>query len=174
MSDTYDRRNARARAEGWTSYGQKRRALRLGHDTPSEYRQAKATAAATHTPVQAAPGLRSMRQLASGVVKAVNPEANREIGVKATRAGTLYGAKGDDQRQALATILRRTSGSRRVTFAIGAGRPLGQKGRGYSVQYIRDLLDEYDGDMGDVLDHLAAEGGYGDDAGSGYVSMGVV
>jgi hypothetical protein len=112
--------------------------------------------------------------MASGIVKGTDRAANRAIGVKATRAGNLYGAR-PEQRQALAPILRRTSGGRRVSFAIGAGQPMGQKGRGYSVDYILDLLDDNDGDMDAVLDYLAEQGGYSDDsAGGGYVSMTVV
>jgi len=180
VSSTEGRRNERSRQAGWSSRAQERHARGLGYTTPADYRDAKTEARTTRTPVQLNPNrIEEAHVLSSGVVKAFQPEANRRIGVKATRAGTVYGAKGPAQVQALGTILRRTARSRRVAITIDGTAPMGRKGRGFSVGFIRDRWAQWSeenegGTFEEFLDDLAEEFGYGRAAGAGYVSMTVV
>lgn len=184
MSAAEERRNERARREGWSSRAQQRQAKALGYSDPRAYREAKSDARAARIPVQANPAaLRSPRVLASGVVKATAPAANRRLGVKATRAGTVYGGKGAGQVAAMGKVLGQIKGSKRVAISIGGGAPLGSRGRGFSAAFIREKWNEWreenpDGDFGDFLDDLATEFGYeegGAGAGAGsYVSMTIV
>jgi len=180
MSSTEQRRNERARAAGWSSRAQERSARALGYTTPADYRQAKQEAHAARVPVQLNPNrIGNVTVLASGVVKAFQPAANRRIGVKATRAGNVYGAKSGGQVEALAGILRRSRRSSRVSITIDGSVPMGAKGRGLSAGYLLDRWAEYHAETGgtfeEFLGALADEFGYaGAQGGAGYVSMTVV
>lgn len=137
----YSRRNERARAEGFSSYGQQRRAGELGYNTAGEYQRAKLAARSDREPMPRAPGMSGTRTLRGGA----------EVG----RMGKAFGIYADDRSQ-LAGVrgeLGRYSDSRRVSVWIGGAQVGGS--RGFTMGYLRDWIDdEYDGDFDAWLDDV--------------------
>lgn len=145
MSAASDRRNARARAEGYTSYSQRYRAERAGYQgKAAEY--------------NAAVDLRN----ADGIVK--RAARGLLLGGGQTRTGTVISADLRDPKQAqqLVREMGRFRGDRKARVTIersdGSVVNVGSKG-GMSLQYLLDMLGPDPRDMEDGEDDMD---GFGD------------
>lgn len=138
----YERRNTRARAAGWSGYGQMRRAKDLGYRSPREYTDAK--------------------QKARGEAVEPSPRPYRRTIAGVTVAG--MGAAGGGVAgpwSALAKIERRLMryrGSRRATIYVG-GKRFGA--RGFSIDFLKARIAEH-GSLEAWLEHVAASMGASD------------
>lgn len=151
MAGKYDRRNARAIQEGWTGYGQKRAAARLGYTTPSEYTRALGQARKQHRPVPAQPSApRRTVPTPAGLVRV------RDIGGGAVAVGGPWGAAAAIWRE-----VRRFADHRRATIHIG-GIQYGR--RGFRIGYIKALMAEQGVTFAEWLEWLVTEGGGGTDS----------
>lgn len=153
----YSRRNERARAAGWASYGEQRRAGERGWSTPSEYRAAKAGRGHRATPVNPYAPARPLRQ--GGEVGGL-PGGRVGIVAPFTPAG-LDG----DPRGGVRQELNRYSGSRRITIHVG-GAQVG-RGRGFTVAFVRAMAGAAGGLHAWIVGMLAA-GSAGGFASSSY------
>lgn len=127
MSAASDKRNARARAEGWSSYSQKYRAEKAGYAGKAPEYQAAVD-----------------QRKAAGIVK--RAAKGRLLGGATTKAGTVISAdllKG--QGPQLDRELARYRDDRRVRITIetttGAVINIGDRG-GMRLEYLRDTLAE--------------------------------
>lgn len=138
MSAASDRRNARARAEGWSSYSQKYRAERAGYAGKAPEYQAAVDA-----------------RTADGIVK--RAASGKLLGGAQTRAGTVISADVRDPAQArqLLRELGRFGEARRVRVTIetttGDVVNVGTKG-GMSPSYLLGLAGRDPRDMDDGED----------------------
>jgi len=144
----YERRHARAIGEGWTGYGQKRRARDLGFDTPAQYRLAKSRAQSERRAVE--PTFhRPARVTRDGVI--VRPLGGRAVAI----AG-----KGRQSEAIWREMRRFTSTGRRAEIyvrQIAIGR-----GHGFTLEYLRERVAEL-GSFRDFLEaHAAGERGAGE------------
>lgn len=150
MSEYSDRRNARARALGYTSYSQMYRANKRGYPTAVQY--------------QAAVQVNQTNKLQKSKLAA------NLIGIRSTRAATVVAASSGvtGQLRAQWHAISGRKSDRHVTLVVETSdgqvrRPGGKYG--FSVEYLEELMDEFD-TWDDVLDYLDSEI-YGDGAYSG-------
>lgn len=125
----YSRRNERARAAGWASYGEQRRAAERGWSTPSEYRQARAGSGRRATPINPFAPARTLRQ--GGEVGGM---AGGRVGISAPFTPEAIDG---NPRGGVRQELNRYSGARRVTIHVG-GTQIG-RGRGFTLAYVRAM-----------------------------------
>lgn len=121
------RRNERARALGFTSYGQQRRAKTEGYTSAGQYQTAVAVRGNQRTVARA---------LAAGNL----------LGGTATRTGVVLSASFADEKSMKDQwrAIRRFGATRRVTLDLETGigniYHLGQKAGGYRIDYLRALV----------------------------------
>lgn len=125
-----DRRNARARELGFTSYAQQRRSKVEGFTDAGAY---QATVEARHNPT-------------SSVIRAVTN--GKLLGGQATQTGAVFAADFGDDEQIAAQwrAMLRYKPSRRASISVemesGTIRHLGASHGGYRLSYLRELERE--------------------------------
>lgn len=138
MASKYDRRNERAREQGWSGYGQQRKAKELGYRTPAEYAAALRDARKELRRVEPSPFVLARRLRGAVDVRTVG--ARRLIG----------GPWGSMER--VGGEIARFADHRRATLFVD-GRMWGK--RGYTIGYLRELREEL-GSWKAVVEHIAA------------------
>lgn len=129
MSAYSDRRNARARAEGWDSYSQKYRGQKAGFPTPAAYK--------AHT--QAGRVARTTKGFARQVAK------GKLLGAASNRSGVVIAARFPDQADAqwrAMSRFRTRNAALTVEMESGDIHHLGQTRGGYSMSWLAGKVSE--------------------------------
>lgn len=136
----YAARDARARALGWTGYGQQRQAARLGYSTPAQYHGAKSARPAVTAPIEPSPFVKRRGLAGGGVVG----NYSGRIGIEVPYTPPAVAA--------LERELRRYRGNRRIHLWIGDASIF--RG-GASLSWFQDQYAS--GELFDYLAELAAD-----------------